>query len=69
MPKSITFLGKFCKGGKIFIFSRKLIFGQLLQTFGDFFLVTLVGREWLYKKIRHFVNPPQKDLISQRKTR
>ena len=41
LPKSPTFLGKFCKGVKIFNFSSELIFGQLLWTFGDFLLVTL----------------------------
>ena len=30
LPKSPTFLGNFCKGFKIFNFSRKIIFGQLL---------------------------------------
>ena len=32
----------FCKGVKIFHFSSEIIFGQLLQTFGNFLLVTLV---------------------------
>ena len=41
-PKSPTFLGNFCKGVKIFNFSSEIIFGQLLKTFGNFFLVTLV---------------------------
>ena len=41
LPKSLTFLGNFCKVAKIFNFSCAIIFGQLLQTFGDFFLVTL----------------------------
>ena len=41
LPKSPTFLGNFCKGVKIFNFSSEIIFGQLLQTFGEFFLVTL----------------------------
>ena len=41
MPKSPTFLGNFCKGVKIFNFSSEINFGQLLQTFGDFYLVTL----------------------------
>ena len=40
-PKSPTFLGNSCKGVKIFNFSVEFIFGQLLQTFGDFLLVTL----------------------------
>ena len=30
-----------CKDGKIFNFSSKIIFGQILQKFGDLFLVTL----------------------------
>ena len=42
LPKSPTFLGNFCKGVKIFHFSSEINFGQLLQTFGDFSLVTLV---------------------------
>ena len=40
-PKSPTFLGKFCRGAKIFNFSSEIIFGELLQTFGNFYLVTL----------------------------
>ena len=43
LPKSPTFLGNFCKGVKIYHFSSKIIFGQLLQTSGEFFLVTLIG--------------------------
>ena len=42
LSKSPTFLGKFCKGVKIFHFSSEIIFGQLLWTFGYFLLVTLV---------------------------
>ena len=38
LPKSPTFLCKFFKGVKIYHFSSEIIFGQLLQTFGDFFL-------------------------------
>ena len=30
LPKSLTFLGKFCKDVKIFNFSNEIIFGQLL---------------------------------------
>ena len=37
LPKSPTFLGKFCKDVKIFHFSSEINFGQLLQTFGVFF--------------------------------
>ena len=39
--KSPTVLGNFCKGVKIYHFSSPIIFGKLLLTFGDFFLVTL----------------------------
>ena len=42
LPKSLTLLGNFCKGVKINHFSNEIIFGQLLQTFGNFFLVTLL---------------------------
>ena len=42
LPKSLTFLGNFCKGVSIYQFSSEIIFGQLLQTFGDFYLVTLL---------------------------
>ena len=34
-------LCNFCKCVKIFHFYSEIIFGQLLNTFGDFFLVTL----------------------------
>ena len=37
LPKSPTFLGNFGKGAKIYHFSNEIIFGQLLQTFGNFF--------------------------------
>ena len=37
LPKSPTFLGNFCKGVKIYHFSSKIIFGQLLEMFGNFF--------------------------------
>ena len=45
LPKSTTFLGIFCKGVKINHFSSEIIFGQLLKTFGDFLLVTLLGTD------------------------
>ena len=35
-------LGNFCKCVKIYNFSSEIIFMQLLLTFGDFFLVTLI---------------------------
>ena len=41
LPKCLTFLGNFSKGVKILNFSSKIIFGQLLQTFGNFLQVTL----------------------------
>ena len=43
LPKSPTFLGNFIKNVKIYHFSSEIIFGQLLYTFGDFFLVTGIG--------------------------
>ena len=43
LPKLPTLLGNFCKVAKIFHFSSEIIFGQLLQTFGDFYLVTLLS--------------------------
>ena len=42
LTKSPTFLGNFCKGVKIYHFSFEIIFGELLQTFGYFYLVTLL---------------------------
>ena len=36
-------LGNFCEVVEIFHFSSEIIFGQLLLTFGDFLLVTLLG--------------------------
>ena len=42
LPKSPTFLGNFCTGVKMNHFSIEINFGQLLWTFGDFFLVTLL---------------------------
>ena len=37
LPKSPTFFGNFCEGVKIYNFSSEIIFGQLLQTFGNLF--------------------------------
>ena len=37
LPQMPTLLGNFCKGVKIIHFSFEIIFGQLLQTFGNFF--------------------------------
>ena len=36
----------FCKGVRIYRFSSEIIFGQLLSTFGNFFLVTLVVSQY-----------------------
>ena len=57
LPNSLTFLGNFCKGFKINPFSSEIIFGQLLFTFGDFFLVILiVGLKWhCILRTAHFV--------------
>ena len=41
LPKSTTSLGNFCKGVKIIYFFSEIIFGQLLETFGDFYQATL----------------------------
>ena len=46
-PKSPTFLGNFCKGVKIIHFSIEIIVGQLLQTFGNFYLVVLQPNTFL----------------------
>ena len=37
LPKSLTLLGNFFIGVKSYRFSSEIIFGQLLETFGDFF--------------------------------
>ena len=42
LPNSPIFKGNFCKNVKIFHFSSGIIFGQLISTFGDFLLVTLL---------------------------
>ena len=42
LPKSSTLLRNFCKVVKIYHFSIEIVFGPLIQTFGDFFLVTLL---------------------------
>ena len=43
-PNLPAFLGNFRKGVKIYHFYSEITFRQLLQTFGDFYLVTLEGR-------------------------
>ena len=37
LPKSLTFLGNFCKGVKFYHFSIEIIFGQLYRHFAIFF--------------------------------
>ena len=51
LPKSPTFLRKFCEVVKINHFTGKIIIGQLSWTFGDFFLVTLVTAKNVLKFI------------------
>ena len=43
LSKSPAFLGNFCKGVKIYQFSSEIIFRQLLLTFDNFLLVTLLS--------------------------
>ena len=49
LPKFPTLLSISCKGVKIHHFSSVINFGQLLQTFGDFFLLTLPSPDILLK--------------------
>ena len=37
LPKSPIFLDNFCKGVNIFNFSIEILFGQFLQTLGNFY--------------------------------
>ena len=53
LPKSLTFLGNFCKRVKIYHFTSEIIFGQLLKTFGNFLLVTLVPTHGLVSNEAH----------------
>ena len=61
LPKSLAFLGNFCKGVKIFNFTSKINFGQLLQTSGNHLLVTLWTKShgssinWFF--FRHLLKP------------
>ena len=59
LPKSLTFLGNFCEGFKIYHFSNEIIFGQFLQTFGDFFLVTLKATQAFKPLILQETHLPQ----------
>ena len=76
LPKSPTFLGNFCKGVKIYYFSGEIIFGQLLQTFGYFFLVTLIGlrnrtpkssAQIGFSRLLNCLNPGLKGLLVRRR--
>ena len=60
LPKSPTVLGNFCVGAKIFNFSSEISFGQLLWTFGDFSLVTLLAEHRIF-----YHEPWQAQAISQ----
>ena len=40
-PKSLTFLGNFCKGFKIYNFLVKSFLGNFYRHLGDYFLVIL----------------------------
>ena len=55
LPKSPTFKSNFCKGVIIYPFCSEIIFGQLLETFGDFFLVTLVAIGNFNFRCNHFI--------------
>ena len=46
-PNCQHILGNLCKGVEIFHFIREILFGQLIQTFGDFLLVTLVNSRYV----------------------
>ena len=48
LSKSPTFSGNFSKDVEIYHFSREIFFGQLLKTFGVFFLVTLLNTQTSY---------------------
>ena len=56
LPNLSTFFSIFCKGVKIFKLSGEIIFGQLIKTFGDFLLVTLLvpNGESLFKNLINF---------------
>ena len=53
LPESPNILRQFFKGVKIYHFWSEIIFRQLLQTFGDFFLVTRGGGEGEDDALRH----------------
>ena len=61
LPKSLAFLGNFCKGVKIFNFTSKINFGHILQTSGNHLLVTLWTKShgssinWFF--FRHLLKP------------
>ena len=53
-PNQPTLLGNFCKGVKVIHFSSEITFGQLLWTFGDFYLVTLLTT--IYRSLQHILS-------------
>ena len=55
LPKSTTFLSNFSKGDKIIHFSNEIIFGQLLQTFGDFYMVALNAMASLINALQSYI--------------
>ena len=57
LPNSPTFLGNFCKGVKINHFPSEIIFGQLLKTFGNFLLVTLLPTNFIDPKFTSHPSP------------
>ena len=56
LPKYPTFVGNFCKDVKIYHFSSEITFGQLLLTYGNFFLVTLVTFLIMFWYEKRFAN-------------
>ena len=70
LPKSSSFFGNFCKGVKIYHFPSKIILGQLLQTFGNFVLVTLtaafvLSSQILCRKIVEYNDHEGKERVPQ----
>ena len=66
-PNHQCILGKFCKGVKIFNFTREILFGQLIKIFGDFFfLITLLSCEIFLRLLHTF---RAKELIKRKSER
>ena len=64
LTKLLTLLGNSCKGVKILHFSSEIIFGQLLQTFGDFYWSHWLG-EPSSLSTKEFPASPHRDLNFQ----